>query len=240
MLGVVTLADAQRYGLTVASLEAAPGHFVAPTNDAMAAAVKLGKQTGPQQPFAISEAAIHRSKDAYPGTMIVYTAAKTKGLDADDVQHVTQFIKISSTEGQEQGRGNGQLPAGYVPIKASGPTAALYKSDQVVLAAIAQQSGTPQPTSGGTTDDGGDPGDGGDLGNTGSTTPPDTQVPPTDATPSDGASPAVTTSDAPVVKTAAVTSGTGGGLMVVLLVVGIVAGLVGVGGRIVLMTRGVK
>ena len=240
MLGVVTLADARRYGLTVASLEASPGHYVAPTDASMAAAVKLGKQVSPQQPFTISEADIHRSPTAYPGTMIVYTAAKTKGLDAEDVKHVTQFIKVSSTEGQQPGRGNGQLPAGYVPITPTGATAALYKSDQVVMKAIARQSGTPLPPSGGDPGDGGGSPGGGTPGGTGSTTPPDTPLPPADATPSGGATPTQTATDVPVVKTAAVTSATGGGLMVVLLVVGIAAGLVGVGGRIVLMTRGVK
>ena len=116
MLGLVTLGDAQRYGLTTAKLQAAPGHYVASDSAGIKAALSLAGKTSKLRPFDLTQAEIRRSRTAYPGSMLVYTAAKTYGLPAATAQHVAQFIRVSSTEGQKPGRGNGQLAAGYVPI----------------------------------------------------------------------------------------------------------------------------
>ena len=91
---------------------------------------------------------MRRSPKAYPGSMLVYTAAKTYGLHAATAQDVAQFIRVSSTEGQHPGRGNGQLAAGYVPITSSGVTKPLYHQAQQVAAAVAAQqarAGVHQP-----------------------------------------------------------------------------------------------
>ncbi|HMO11125.1 MAG TPA: hypothetical protein PKB06_06410, partial [Actinotalea sp.] len=58
------------------------------------------------------------------------------------------------TEGQVRGSANGQLPAGFLPITATGATAKLYESAQTVAAAFLRQDGTvvkAQPTPGPTT-----------------------------------------------------------------------------------------
>src|SRR6201999_1467601 len=43
MLGLVTLGDARRYDLTVANLQASPGHYVAADDAGLEAALKLAK-----------------------------------------------------------------------------------------------------------------------------------------------------------------------------------------------------
>ena len=52
MLGLVTLGDAQRYGLTTAKLQAAPGHYVAADDAGMRAALALA--TSRDEPAARS------------------------------------------------------------------------------------------------------------------------------------------------------------------------------------------
>ncbi|MBO0846997.1 MAG: hypothetical protein J2P22_16450, partial [Nocardioides sp.] len=143
MLGLVTLGDAERYGLTTAKLQAAPGHYVAADSAGITAALALANPTTKMRPFDLTQAEIRRSKKAYPGSMLVYTAAKTYGLSPSTAQHVAQFIRVSSTEGQMPGRGNGRLAAGYVPIRNAGVTRALYLQAQQVARAVAAQKAPP-------------------------------------------------------------------------------------------------
>src|SRR4029079_16274183 len=152
MLGLVTLGDAERYGLTTARLQAAPGHYVAADKAGIQAALALADPTSHLRPFDLTQAKIRTSKKAYPGSMLVYTAAKTFGLPAATADDVAQFIRVSTSEGQVPGRGNGQLAAGYVPIKDSGVTRGLHRQAQQVAAAVAAQKQPPNPMSGPTTD----------------------------------------------------------------------------------------
>jgi hypothetical protein len=145
MLGIVSLGDVARYGLRSAALETRPGHFVAPTRSSLAAAVKLAKQDKPLQPFVMDMGDLRASTHAYPGAMVVYTAAKTQHLDKADATKVSQFIRVSTTEGQRSGSGNGQLPEGYLPIRDSGVTKKLFASAQQVAAAVAAQKAPRAP-----------------------------------------------------------------------------------------------
>lgn len=159
MLGLVSLGDAARYGLRSAALETTPGHYVAPDDASLAAAVALTKQGGHYLPFELDQADVRRSARAYPGTMVVYTAARLENLAKDDATKVAQFIRVSTNEGQRPGSGNGQLPAGFLPILDHGVTAKLYDSAQQVADAVeAQKASGPGP--GSTPSDAG-PGDGG-------------------------------------------------------------------------------
>lgn len=147
MVGLVTLADAARYGLRTAELQAvgsgdAPT-FVGATDEAMAAAIGVAAQTAPGAAYVIDEATLPAG--AYPGTMIVHAAARLSGLPATDAAHVAQFVTVATTEGQVRGPLNGQLPEGYLPILASGETAALHASAQLVAAAVVRQDGTVVP-----------------------------------------------------------------------------------------------
>ena len=63
-------------------------------------------------PFTLDMADVRQGRTAYPGTMIVYTAATTANLAEGRRRQGRQFIRIATTEGQRPGYGNGELPAG--------------------------------------------------------------------------------------------------------------------------------
>ncbi|MCW2748343.1 MAG: hypothetical protein JWP10_1485, partial [Nocardioidaceae bacterium] len=228
MLGLVSLGDAARFGLRTASLQtvsegkagekfsdASGRTFVAPSADTMAAALAFAKPTKPSQAFEISQKDLVTSEEAYPGTMIIYTAALLTGLDKSDAAHVSEFIKVSTTEGQRVGSGNGQLPKGYLPIRKAGATATLYKAAQTVASEIAKQDG---------------------LGNQ---TQPESGSAPADGTVADSAAasggkvpaapstagPSATGEDVAMTATASATSGLAHTLIPFLLVLGLFAGL---------------
>lgn len=140
MLGVVSLGDVERYGLRAARLSVGGDTYLGPTDRALANAVGLTEQTTRRGPFVLDQADVKRARDAYPGTMIVYTAAKTRGLEQASADKVAQFIRISTTEGQRPGSGNGRLPQGYLPITRSGPTAKLFAAAQDAADAVEAQA----------------------------------------------------------------------------------------------------
>jgi hypothetical protein len=207
------------------------------------------------RPFDLTQAEIRHSEKAYPGTMLVYTAAKTYGLDAATAKDVAQFIRVSSTEGQQPGRGNGRLAAGYVPIKDAGVTKPLYQQAQQVAAAVAAQKAPKTPghhNPGGNTN--GNPG-GSHSGNPGITPPGAGNAPgtlpgnappgtaPSTAPSSSTTSPSAGTppvTKAQVVNTADVSSKTAGALLIGLFVVAALAGLGVLAGRAVLWRRGLR
>jgi len=136
MLGVVSLGDAERYGLDVASLETTHNNYVKPTTASLSAAIAMSKQPMKKgkpeagAPFVLDQAEVRTSRDAYPGTMVVYTAARERNLDQAEADKVAQFIRTATTEGQKSGTGNGQLPPGFLPIEDKGVTKKLYESAQ--------------------------------------------------------------------------------------------------------------
>lgn len=146
MLGIVSLGDAARFGLRTASLATDNGRFVAPDRTSLAAGVSVARKKGRCGPFTLRQADLKNRVGAYPGTMILHTAARTSGLAAADAGIVARFLTISGGEGQRPGRGNGQLPEGFLPIVASGATAPLHTANRRVRAAIAAQDGCAVPT----------------------------------------------------------------------------------------------
>jgi hypothetical protein len=141
LLGLVSVGDAERLGLSQARLLTSKDTFVGPTPDAMARAVRTATPSeGGDEPFDLNMDAVLKA-DGYPGTMIVYTAARTANLPDDDAAKVAAFIRISTSEGQRRGYGNGELPAGYVPITRSGVTAPLWRQAQAVATAVGDQTG---------------------------------------------------------------------------------------------------
>ena len=140
MLGLVSLGDVERYGLKAAALQAAPGKFVVPSESSLAAAVSLMEPGEETLPFTLDQAAVRTSSKAYPGTMVVYTAARMQNLDPADAAKVAQFIRVATSEGQRPGPGNGQLPAGYLPLRRTGVTAGLYAAAQDVATAVGTQT----------------------------------------------------------------------------------------------------
>lgn len=224
MLGLVSLGDADRYGLRTAALQTTSGTYVAPTERSMAAAVRLAEQDKPLEPFEIDQAAVRKSDSAYPGTMVVYTAARLRNVEKDDAAKVAQFIRVSTSEGQEPGPGNGELPGGYLPIAETGATAELYASAVEVADAVeAQRAPSDEPTGSG---DGGPAGGGGGAVTGGGPTAPD--APPSDvapsAAPTPSGAPSASPSEAPsavqMPATQPVGSDVAGGLLPALILVG--------------------
>jgi hypothetical protein len=219
MLGLVSLGDAARFGIRTAALETKPGTYVGASEKSLSAAIALSKQGKRAHPFVLDQGVVRRSATAYPGTMVVYTAARTQNLGKDDAGKVAQFIRVSTSEGQRTGSGNGELPGGFLPIQRTGVTAKLYAAAQDAADAIAAQKeqGPGQP------DDGGD--DGGGRPSVepppGADEPPgvpDGDEPSTAAEPSTAPSAAPTAVDMPA--TAPVGSDLAGGLLPLLILLG--------------------
>ncbi|GAW49010.1 MULTISPECIES: hypothetical protein [unclassified Nocardioides] len=230
MLGIVSLGDAARYGLRSAALETKPGRYVAPNDRSLGAAVALGRQSAKYQPFAIDQADLRKAGNAYPGAMIVYTAARLQNLPQEDADKVADFIRIATTEGQRRGSGNGELPEGFLPIEKKGVTAELYDSAQDVADAIeAQQEPKSHPTDGPSDDTGS--GDGVDS----PVTPID---PPADPEPSTGqdpsATPSVPPAATPMPATEPVGSTLAGGLLPMLILLGAIGCVVATALRLTL------
>jgi len=160
MLGIVSTGDARRFGLHEASLETTSGHYVAPTDAAMSKAISLAEPAkNGDAAFTLEMKDVVRARSAYPGTMIVYTAALTHGLATADAAKVSEFIDVATTEGQRPGYGNGELPPGFLALKKTGATAALFKQARSVAESIADQSGTVDDGTGDGTIDGTGSGD---------------------------------------------------------------------------------
>jgi hypothetical protein len=218
ILGVVSLGDAARYGLRTAALEARAGSYVAPTDRSLSAALKLSKQEDKLGPFVLDQADVRKSRTAYPGTIVVYTAARLQNLEQDDADKVAQFIRVSTSEGQRPGSGNGELAEGFLPIRKTGVTAPYYDSAQDVADAVeAQKKPAGKPTDEPSDSGGGTPDDS-------TITPPDSA--PTGDDPSTAPSPSATPSTAPepvaMPATQAVGSDVAGGLLPALILLGIV------------------
>jgi len=221
MLGIVSLGDAARYGLRSAELETKPGTYVGPTSRSLGAAVALTKQTKKHHPFVLDQADVRRSATAYPGTMVVYTAARLQNLGQADADKVAQFIRISTSEGQRPGSGNGQLPEGFLPIERTGVTAKLYDAAQDTAAAISAQK-EPPSGQGGSGGGSGGGGTGASGGAAGGDVPPgvpgDGEPATTDGSPSAVPSTAATAVQMPA--TSPVSSNLAGGLLPLLLLLG--------------------
>ena len=141
LLGLVSTGDAERLGLSQAALESGGSTYVGPTTSAMSKAIRTAEPSkSGDAPFVLDMPAVIKAK-AYPGTMIVYTAARTANLAKKDAAKVAEFVRISTTEGQKAGYGNGELPLGYLPITKTGVTAPLWKQSQAVATAIGEQKG---------------------------------------------------------------------------------------------------
>lgn len=240
MLGIVSIGDARRFGLHEASLETTSGHYVAPTDAAMTKAISLAEPAkSGDAPFTLEMKDVVKARTAYPGTMIVYTAALTHGLAKADAAKVSDFIDIATTEGQRPGFGNGELPPGFLALKKNGATAALFKQARSVAESIADQSGTVDDGSGDGSGDGtGDGTGGGDESGTptgpGSVTnvePPEPQAVPTTSPEGTGkpakGKPARTPKAEPVTMpdTAPVSSALAGQLIPVLLGIAVLGAL---------------
>ena len=159
MLGVTSMGDAQRYGLATASLQtavsssaaakftsAAGRTFVAPSITSLKAAAALLTPDTTKNMWSLPYASLHseaKAAGAYPGFMLIYVAAPTSGVTpAAEGPQLATLIRFASTRGQTPGSGNGQLPAGFLPLTAANGLGAQAAYAQTAATAIAAQQGT--------------------------------------------------------------------------------------------------
>ncbi|MEU5873376.1 hypothetical protein AB0A73_17705 [Glycomyces sp. NPDC047369] len=121
MIGIVDLATADRYGLNLASLstggtdgEGAPV-FAAPTTANMFKAVQGGVIDGDSGMIELDYGEV-AARGAYPGTMLVYGASATDGLDDATAAGYADFLEYAAIPGQDPGQAQGLLPTGYLAL----------------------------------------------------------------------------------------------------------------------------
>lgn len=224
MLGLVSLGDAERYGLRTAALEAKAKQYVEPTTASLSAALKLMEQKKARAPFVLDQADVRRSSQAYPGTMVVYTAARLRNLAAEDAEKVALFMRTAATEGQREGFGNGELPGGFLPIRKSGVTADLFASAQEVADAVEEQKAAPaEPSASATPSESAAPENGGAAPVVTPDDAPSAAAPSASVAPVAEA-PSATPSATPVAMpaTEAISSRAAGGVVPSLLILGLV------------------
>jgi len=164
LLGLVSLADAERYQINTAALESqkspsAPDQFtdatgrtfVKPTPDGLRAAGKMMKPDDSLDTWPVPYDRMRNDPggaQAYPGTMLMSTDVPTAGLTRDDADRYAKFLRYVAGPGQVQGEGNGQLPAGYLPITAGNGVAGMAAYTEAAAAVVEEQRGAvPKPSS---------------------------------------------------------------------------------------------
>jgi hypothetical protein len=147
LLGVTSLADATRYGLSAAALQtdAAGKTFVGPSTASLKAAAALLTPDKSAGSWLVPYDAMHSSPSgaaAYPGTMLLSTDIPTSGLPNEDAVRYGQFLALASSTLQAPGLGNGQTPPGYLPLTAANGLGSLARYTAVAAGYVASQTGT--------------------------------------------------------------------------------------------------
>ena len=115
--------------------------FAGPSIDSMAAA--LGYTVQDKDSGVLSLDYPHLSANSYPGTLPVYAAIPTAGLDKATAQAYASFLTFAATDGQQPGTDVGHLPPGYAPLPD-----VLKQYTLAAAAAVAAQNGyVPPPPS---------------------------------------------------------------------------------------------
>ncbi|MBV9822593.1 MAG: hypothetical protein JO144_10170 [Actinobacteria bacterium] len=157
LLGLVALGDAQRYQLRTAALQThqAPDapvkftdttgrSFVAPTPESLTAAAKLMRPDASGSTWVLPYDRLRTEaggESAYPGTLLLSTDVPTKGLTAADGGNFAKLLRYAAGPGQVPGSGNGELPAGYLPITAANGLGQLADYTLRAAAEVASQQG---------------------------------------------------------------------------------------------------
>lgn len=118
MLALTSTAQAAEYLLPTAQLQVHDINgnrlWVGPSTDSMTAA--LAYTVEDQATGVLSLDFPHLSSNSYPGTMPVYAAIPTAGLDKTTANDYAQFLRFTATNGQTPGTNIGNLPPGYAPL----------------------------------------------------------------------------------------------------------------------------
>jgi hypothetical protein len=251
ILGVTSLADADQYGLPVASLETQGGStsntqfttsagrsFAAPSDASLRAAVTMMTPDATAGSWTVPYAKMRTSaagKSAYPGTMLISTDVPTSGVPASLANDYGEFLSFVANAGQHPGSGNGDIPAGYLPMTAANGAAKMVDYTKLAAADVTAQNGrVPTPGQGlppgashqsGTTP-------GPETGLSSGTQPSSSASSTGSPAPSSGSSP-LTTSPGPVTPklatTALVRSAVAGDLLPLVLLIALVVATIGFG-----------
>ena len=157
LLGIVPLADAIRYRLDTAALlthvdpisrvkftDAAGRFFVGPSPESLAATAALLRPNRTLGTWPIPYATMRTSPagaGAYPGTLLLSADVPTSGLSATDATRYAEFLRFAAGPGQVVGTGNGQLPAGFLPLTAANGLGALAAYTLRAADAVQAQAG---------------------------------------------------------------------------------------------------
>ena len=144
LIGVTPLADTQRYLLSTAAIQTTSGTFVQPTDASLEAAARILQPDEASGTWSLPYATILSSSAAsaaYPGSMVVYAAAPTSGLNSTIAGELATYLRYVSTTGQNSGLGLGQLPPGYLPLTASNGLGQLAAYTQAAATDIEAQNG---------------------------------------------------------------------------------------------------
>ena len=158
LLGITTLADAERYQLDSAALQTqvssaavkkftspAGRSFVAPTEASLRAAAGLLTADTAAGTWVLRYPSLRTDPagaSAYPGALLLSMAVPTSHLPPADAEHYAQLLRFIAGEGQAPGLGNGQLPPGYLPMTSANGLAAQVAYTRAAADAVAAQSGT--------------------------------------------------------------------------------------------------
>ncbi len=137
LFGITDEADAATFLFPSAKLENASGHFVAPTDATMAAALKsmVTAKNGITQQVDLDS----KNPKAYPLTMVVYALVPTSGVSSDTAAKIAKWLDYVVGPGQTKGEEPGKLPFGYLPLPSS-----LRAQAEQVATEVADQSGSAQ------------------------------------------------------------------------------------------------
>ena len=157
LLGLTSVGAAARYQLDQAALQTlvtpdAPAKFtnavgrtfVVPEPASLRAAADLLQPDEQLGTWPVPYARFHgdaAAAAAYPGTMLLSMDVPVHGLPAADAQRYAQLLDFVAGSGQQVGLGNGQLPAGYLPITAANGLTKLSAYTQAAASAVRAQSG---------------------------------------------------------------------------------------------------
>jgi hypothetical protein len=115
LFAILDYGDAAAFRFPVARILNHSGHYVAPSNRSMAAALPAMAGTGKNhvtQQVNYDKVA----KNAYPLTMVIYAMVPTTGVKPAKAAAIAQFLDFVAGPGQTPGLRPGHLPPGYLPL----------------------------------------------------------------------------------------------------------------------------
>jgi hypothetical protein len=128
LIAVLDQGDAAAFRFPVAAIPNGAGHYVRPSNSAMAAALH-GMQSGGSGTQQVDLAS--KNKAAYPLTMVIYAMVPTSGTPHARAAAIARFLNYAAGAGQKEGFRPGQLPPGYLPLPAN--LAAKTRKDAIAV-----------------------------------------------------------------------------------------------------------